>query len=201
MDNQGIYKISIGPKFYYGQSIDCNKRRRQHLNALKLEKHSNRYMQSAWNKYMDFSFEIIELVEDSSLLDTREQHYIDLHIDCANCMNLARCAEAPSRGLHHSDMAKAKISAARKGCKQTAEHVASRTKNASQSKQVKVTYPDGRVDIFPSTAATGRQFGITDGTVSRYCLGQRAQPGTGRKDKKTEHLYGYIFEYEQTPCH
>jgi hypothetical protein len=185
----GIYKITIADKFYYGQSMDCNKRRREHLYLLKQGKHCNYYMQSAWNKYMDFKFEVIEEVEDLSLLDEREQHYIDLYFDDVSCMNLARCAEASARGRKHTDEAKAKMSASGRGTMRSAKAI------AAKSKQVQVTYPDGSVEVFASAKETGLKFGVSCGTISDYCTGKNPQPGTGYPNKKTAHINNYIFHY------
>jgi hypothetical protein len=135
-------------------------------------------MQSAWDKYMDFSFEIIEIVEDTTLLDTREQHYIDLYFDEPNCMNLAKYVDSPSRGLKASEETKAKLSA-----------------SSATAKQVQVTAPDGSIEIFKSASAAALRFGTHRHTIQYYCTGENPQPGTGRTIKKTSHLNGYIFNY------
>ena len=90
--NCGIYKITIGPKgFYYGSSKKLNVRRRQHLRHLQNGKHSNVRMQKAWNKYKDFTFEIIEYCELGELLVT-EQKYLDKWLSNKNNFNFAHIA-------------------------------------------------------------------------------------------------------------
>lgn len=207
---QGIYKITIGNKFYYGQSMDLNNRRSQHLSNLKNNKHCNKFMQRVYNKYLDFNFEVVEEVVDVSLLDSREQYYIDLHIDNADCMNLARCAESTRRGCIVSEESRAKMSAAQKGktiSEETrakisafnkgkiisAEHRAILT--ASHNKQVKVTYPNGYFDIFASAKEAGLKFDLSLSCISGWCTGTKPQPGTGQVRKKIEHLSGYTFTY------
>jgi group I intron endonuclease len=118
-----IYKIKIAHKFYYGQTVDPDRRRSTHLNALKRGDHCNAYMQRCFDKHDDFSFEVISTVTDAAFLNQVEQHYIDVHIDEVDCMNIARYASAPMKGRKHSAETKAKMSAAQKKRKPfTAEH-------------------------------------------------------------------------------
>lgn len=76
----GIYEIInlVNGKSYIGSAINLNKRFVQHFSNLKNNRHSNRYLQSAWNKYeRQFEFRIIEIVEDKTKLLEREQFWID----------------------------------------------------------------------------------------------------------------------------
>lgn len=76
----GIYKIKneLNGKFYIGQSINCNNRRRSHLGYLRNRKHQNEHLQNAWNKYgeSNFSFKVIKLCNPDEL-DLLEIKYID----------------------------------------------------------------------------------------------------------------------------
>lgn len=78
--NSGIYKILCleTDKFYIGSSKTLKKRFYEHKRQLKNNKHPNRYLQFAWNKYkeLNFVFIIIEYSEVEKLIE-REQHYID----------------------------------------------------------------------------------------------------------------------------
>jgi predicted helicase len=174
----GIYKITIADKFYYGQSVELTKRRYKHLWHLKNNSHDNIYMQRVYNKYLDFSFEIIEIVEDISLLDSREQYYIDLYIEDANCMNLARCALSPNRGIKASDETKAKLAIA-------------------HNKQIQAILPDGTVKVWISANEAAKELGICVSTISRWCLGKRGQPGMKSKSESTQRISGYIFSYRE----
>ena len=85
MNNQpGIYKISClnNAKIYIGSSQTVRQRIINHKSDLRLNKHQNKHLQRAWNKYGEESF-IFELVEycDLAVLLEREQFYIDLY-DC-----------------------------------------------------------------------------------------------------------------------
>ena len=67
----GIYKIlnKINGKFYIGSSRNIDKRLNDHKNLLRKEKHENKHLQSAWNKYGEenFIFEILLIIEDDNL--------------------------------------------------------------------------------------------------------------------------------------
>jgi group I intron endonuclease len=73
----GIYLIRnlITGRVYVGQSINIANRWRQHCDALRKGKHKTPRLQQSWNKHGEaaFMFEIIELVEDVTSLDFREQ--------------------------------------------------------------------------------------------------------------------------------
>lgn len=76
----GIYKIRniLNNHYYIGQSINLNKRKYTHFSLLRNNKHSNRYLQSAFNKYGEnnFVFEIILYCESKELI-YYEQSFID----------------------------------------------------------------------------------------------------------------------------
>jgi hypothetical protein len=58
-DSSGIYLIEVGPWFYYGRSASLYKRRSQHRRALERGIHPNPILQAAYNKYGQFSFEVV----------------------------------------------------------------------------------------------------------------------------------------------
>ena len=80
MINSGIYMITniYNGKCYIGSSTDMKTRIRNHKNCLKSNKHANSYLQASYNKYgkESFTITIVELVEDFSLLTTRETAWI-----------------------------------------------------------------------------------------------------------------------------
>ena len=82
----GIYCIEnlVNHKKYIGQSIDIKHRWKDHRRELNGNRHRNKYLQRAWNKYQEnnFHFYILETC-DISLLDEREIYYIE-YFDCSN---------------------------------------------------------------------------------------------------------------------
>ena len=81
MVKSGIYKIIniVNNKIYVGSSVNIKERKKRHFIKLKSNKHENRYLQNAFNKYGEenFIFEIIEYVENKNMLLEREQYWID----------------------------------------------------------------------------------------------------------------------------
>lgn len=76
----GIYRILniIDGKFYIGSAIDIKRRWRQHKHELKNEKHANSYLQNAWSKHGEASFQfiVLEYTEIDKLKDC-EQSWLD----------------------------------------------------------------------------------------------------------------------------
>lgn len=134
----GIYRITCtaNGKIYIGSAMDFNKRWRNHRVGLNNNNHSNRYMQSAWNKYGEsaFIFEIVEFVMPWSILD-REQYWLDKLKPYNRIIgfNVAKSATAPMLGrkgckksVPVSDETKAKLRAANIGKKQSPETIEKR---------------------------------------------------------------------------
>jgi hypothetical protein len=76
----GIYLITINTKGYIGSSVNIKRRLIQHQSDLKNNRHCNKYLQNAYNKYQDFSTTILEEIVDASAdeLKNRETYYIKL---------------------------------------------------------------------------------------------------------------------------
>ena len=84
----GIYMIinKINNKIYIGQARNIKERWKNHINDLKNNKHYNRHLQGAWNKYGKDSFEFIIICEcEEKDLDELEQYYI-FSLDATNSM-------------------------------------------------------------------------------------------------------------------
>ena len=71
-----IYKIQnkINGKVYIGQTRQLEKRKRWHFNCLRINKHSNMYLQHAYNKYgpENFEFDIVAKIDDVEKLNDAE---------------------------------------------------------------------------------------------------------------------------------
>ena len=78
----GIYKLAINNKVYVGSTQDFVRREKEHRNKLETNKHCNKILQHAFNKYGDITFSILEEC-DVSLLEGRENHWFDV-FDCHN---------------------------------------------------------------------------------------------------------------------
>lgn len=73
----GIYKITCNEHSYIGSSINIYYRLKRHISDLLKNKHANKYMQNAFNKYGkdSFNFEVIEECSRVVLIKT-EAYYI-----------------------------------------------------------------------------------------------------------------------------
>lgn len=99
----GIYKIinKIDGKYYVGSSQNIKHRWERHRSNLKKNKHWNRHLQNAYNKYGidNFEYVIVEYITDINKLLTIEQTYLD---ECKNNPDnnymIVYDATAPMRG-------------------------------------------------------------------------------------------------------
>lgn len=81
MKYAGVYKITCNGsgKIYVGSSVNLYRRwLSRHVPDLRRNKHCNKYLQAAWNKYGEnsFSFDLIEACRKEELI-CREQFWID----------------------------------------------------------------------------------------------------------------------------
>lgn len=135
----GIYQIEnqINRKCYVGSAINVQRRWQAHLSALRRGQHGNRHLQRAFDRYGEsaFEFSILEHVEDSVQLISREQRYLDIlspeyniaptagsslgirhTLQSRQNMSLARIGKPhPHRGWHFSEDTKRKLSEALTG--------------------------------------------------------------------------------------
>ena len=127
MGNSGIYQIRnlIDDKIYVGRASFLDKRKWEHYRTLRYNKHSNIYLQNAYNKY-GVSFFVFEILEECNkdMLISREHHWCK-KLNCNNPKigyNLA--ITHPTIGFYkHSDETKLKISNALKGKKRSEEAI------------------------------------------------------------------------------
>lgn len=92
---QGIYVITntVNNKIYIGKSINLRKRKNEHFNKLRQNKHENSKLQRAFNKYGEENFTFTTLVEDDTLtpseLDELEIMYTRLFYGVEEGYNFA----------------------------------------------------------------------------------------------------------------
>lgn len=119
MKRSGIYAIwnSLTGKIYIGQAIHILKRWKNHKIELRLNRHRNVYLQSAYNKYgaVNMVFYVVEYcaVKD---LDRLEQEWMDFYnsSDRECGYNLSPTAGGSCLGFKHSEETRALLSAKRK---------------------------------------------------------------------------------------
>lgn len=112
----GIYVILNvkSRKIYLGQAQSIRKRWDDHRSALNRNKHKNRHLQAAWNKYGadSFKFQILEYCSVETLSE-REQHYLNIYMPKGLCYNLSP-EVGTTRGIRHSEASRKRMSEAQK---------------------------------------------------------------------------------------
>lgn len=118
----GIYRIrnTIDNKFYIGSAINFNKRKNQHFHYLRNNKHHNKPLQNAFNKYGEenFIFEIMCYYYSKDLI-TNEQFYIDNYKPQYNICKIA--GSSLGRKTTKETVIKMKISHSKRNCKHSEE--------------------------------------------------------------------------------
>ena len=116
----GIYQWvnKVNRKRYIGSGVKIERRRSQHLSALRFGCHGNDHFQAAWNEYGEdqFSFEILRECDPDDLL-MWEQTYID----CYEPEALYNLNLEVDRPPSCSEETRRKMSEARKGRSHTEE--------------------------------------------------------------------------------
>lgn len=111
----GVYRITniVNGKSYIGKTgMNFGDRWDNHKSLLRNNHHSNPYLQSAWNKYGESSFEfaVVESVNDSGLLNELEIQYIKQYKEAGLSYNIHDGGDGGlNLGKHLSDETKRKI--------------------------------------------------------------------------------------------
>ena len=110
----GFHNIANG-KWYVGQSLDVDKRRRKHLLALKAGYHRNEHLQNAFTIHgsESFEFHLLERVLED-MLDIRERAWI-AYYDSANREHGYNIEIGGNPEKHRSLETRLKISLKKKG--------------------------------------------------------------------------------------
>lgn len=115
VDICGIYKIvnKVTGQCYVGQSQYTKKRIKEHFRLLRNNKHSNKHLQNAYNKYGAENFYgAVEIeCESAKDLDALEEQFLKgtAWFEEKTVYNIADFAKAPMRGKTHSKEVKEKI--------------------------------------------------------------------------------------------
>jgi group I intron endonuclease len=115
VDHCGIYKLvnKATGQCYVGQSQYMQKRIKEHFRLLRGNKHSNKHLQHAYNKYgaANFYGAIEVMCPNLEELDRLEEAFIqgDVYFDEPVVYNIADFAKAPMRGKTHSEATRERI--------------------------------------------------------------------------------------------
>lgn len=176
----GIYKITCGGRWYFGQSTRLNRRVNDHLCKLQKGTHCNPILQNVYNKHQDYKFEVI-LECKTDELDFYEQMILDVWHGEPECMNIAKCAASPARGLIQSESARLKNS------------LANKWGNNANARAIQVIEGDKTI-MFSSISECAHTYGVGHSTLWSWLSGANRQP-MDRPTTKFNHLKDIRFEY------
>ena len=118
----GVYQIinQTNGNYYIGSAVNLQRRWKDHLYRLRRGQHKNRYLQRAFKKYGEatFIFSILESIEDSSQLISREQYYLDTLKPKYNLSPTARS----NLGVQYTKESRKRMSKAQRGRILSKEH-------------------------------------------------------------------------------
>lgn len=88
-------------KLYIGSTSNFSRRKKEHLNELKANKHHSIKLQNAWNKYSekDFIFIILEKLSEEDNLKSKEQYYLNLYNSYEKGYNSSRSTDRPDNSI------------------------------------------------------------------------------------------------------
>lgn len=142
-------------KIYIGSAVDFYLRFKKHISDLRRDKHDNKHLQRAWNKYGEnnFKFEIVEIINDKNKLIEREQYYMDSLNVCDKNIGYNISPTANSRlGVKVSQETLIKMSNSQKGLKrpiseETKKKISEGNSGKVRSKEAKEKYSKAKKGI------------------------------------------------------
>jgi group I intron endonuclease len=111
----GIYKLvnKATNQCYVGQSQNIKKRIKEHFRQLRWNKHPNKHLQNAFNKYGEHNFfgEVEVECTDLAELDMLEETFLkqEAWFEEPTVYNISDFAKAPMRGKAHSEEVRHRI--------------------------------------------------------------------------------------------
>lgn len=176
----GVYQIRclVDNKIYVGSSKTLARRARGHFNALRGNRHENKYLQRAFNKHGEnnFVFEIIEFCNSSEQFEV-EQYWIDKFFG-KECYNMCKEAIKPPDGTgrkvviseaqrrHMSELMKKRY----RENPQLRLYMSSIARGNTNNKASRPVVCLETRKEYPSIAEAARQTGVSRNGISDCCL-------------------------------
>lgn len=178
----GVYNILLvrDGRRYIGSSVKVEQRFSEHRCSLNRGEHHSRYLQRAWDKYGEasFQFEILEICALDKLLE-REQHHIDNN---KHLFNTAKVT-GTRRGVPTSLATRIKIGNHFRG-KKLSEEIRARMRNAQRKRAAEIT-PEERQRLSDRMRITMSRPEMRR-LASEHAIKINNDPKVGRKISKTK---------------
>lgn len=165
----GIYRISCNEHSYIGSSINIYYRLKRHISDLLKNKHANKYMQNAFNKYGkdNFNFEVIEECSKAVLINTEAAYIESMSPDLNFIQNPV--------AVIHSDETLLKISTTLKEA-----YASKRIKNPISKTVHQYNINGFYLKSYESCAEAEKQLNLPKGKVSKVASGKGFSCGNYR---------------------
>ena len=191
----GIYEIVnlANGKRYIGSAVSIDRRWREHLNHLRAGKHKNRYLQAAWLKYGEESFEFLILMDcPPERLIEEEQAAIDR---MAPEYNLSPTAGS-TLGFKFSKESRAKLSRAMMGKGKGVPRDPALVAKTAAAHRGKVRPPETGQKISEKLKGRQRDPAQVESTASKL-RGRKRQPEDVKHLIGNKHACGQVFSDER----
>lgn len=187
-------KCIANNKYYIGQASYYSKRIGTHVSLLRKNKHKNKHLQSAWNKYgeVNFIFSVIEENLTKEEMFEKERFYMEHFNSLDREYGYNICEETRSRkGCKMPESAKKAIGDFWRGKKFSSQRIYELRENAAknQGKPVLVYNKDMEfICEYKSMSEASRELKVAVSSISIQCSSKKGF--RKRKDSK------YIFRYK-----
>jgi group I intron endonuclease len=218
-NNIGIYLIEClkTNKVYIGSAKNLERRKKEHFLNLLKNKHNNKFLQNAWNKYgsENFIFKVLEKVNNENELLFHEQKFIDAFKKTHKLFNICMIA-GNTLGIKMSDEAKRKLSISATGRRKTTEQILEQSKrmmgiknpmfgkNHSNDTKLLIKYNRGNIQAENNPHSKLSWVEVRE-IREKYKMKQKTQKKLGIEYGVTEATIAHILnnrtwiEYEQQP--
>lgn len=200
----GIYRIinTVNGKSYIGKTgMNFGDRWDCHRAQLNGGYHDNPHLQNAWNKYGQdaFEFEVIETVDDVSLLNELEIAYINQYREKDECYNISDGGDGGYLlGKHMSEDTKKKIGEKNKA-NMTGRKLSEETRkkmSESQKKRYESWTDEDRARYGRAIAEYASGYKWSQDAKDRFSKVQQTKPNGATLSIDTVHLIRRLYEQD-----
>lgn len=186
-------KCVISNKYYIGQASYYDKRIGTHVSLLRKNKHKNKHLQSAWNKYgeQNFIFNIIEEGLTKEEMFEKETFYINKFNALNRKFGYNICKETRNRkGCKMPESAKKAIGDFWRGKKFSKKRIKNLRESATKRQGKAILVFNKEMEFiceYKSISETARKLNVSIASISKQCSSE----GGYRKRKDSKYIFRY----------